>query len=37
MANDVAMRWRNKSSATINTTLQLLVIDKLAGTIRSAW
>ena len=26
MANDVAMRWRNRSSARINATLQLLVI-----------
>ena len=26
MANDVTMRWRNRSSAAINATLQLLVI-----------
>ena len=26
VANDVAMRWRNRSSVAINTTLQLLVI-----------
>ena len=26
VANDVVMRWRNRSSAAINATLQLLVI-----------
>ena len=26
MENDVAMRWRNRSSVAINDTLQLLVI-----------
>ena len=26
VVNDMAMRWYNKSSATINATLQLLVI-----------
>ena len=29
MANDVAMRWHNRSSAIINVTLQLLVICRL--------
>ena len=26
VANDMVMRWRNKSSSAINATLQLLVI-----------
>ena len=28
MANDVVMRWHNRSSIAINVTLQLLVIYK---------
>ena len=35
MANDVAMRWRNRNSVAINATLQLL--DILVADPRDAW